>query len=195
VACGQPIDPAFASLPDRLTFRTRHGVRNGVPLLLILFGGAGFGRPRQIITELKKLKKPFQAVLITGRNERLHREVLSLTKDNPAFSAYGWVNNMHEWMAASDLVITKPGASTLVESLSCGLPILALDPLPGNERRACDWIEARHFGYWVRKISDLLPLVERLLADKEELHDLHSHALSFARPNAAIQAARAILAL
>lgn len=195
VACGQPIDPAFANLPDRLTIRARNGVKSEVPLILILFGGTGIGRPRQIIAELRKVTKPFQAVLITGRNERLRRQVESLTKDHPAFSTYGWINNMHEWMAASDMVITKPGASTLVEALSCGLPILALDPLPGNERRACDWLEVHHFGYWVRKISNLSPLVGRLLANRDELTDLHSHALAFARPHAAAHAARAILDL
>jgi processive 1,2-diacylglycerol beta-glucosyltransferase len=134
-------------------------------------------------------------VLIAGRNERLRRRLESLAHGSTNLRTCGWVNNMHEWMAAADLVITKPGASTLVESLSCRLPMLALDPLPGNERRACDWLEAHHLGHWVRKPSDLSPLLDGLLDGAEALNELRAHALAFARPSAAIHAAQAIASM
>jgi processive 1,2-diacylglycerol beta-glucosyltransferase len=195
VACGQPIDPEFAALPDRASARARNGVEGDAPLLLVLFGGSGFGRPRQIVAELKKLRRAFQAVLVAGRNERLRQRLESFADGSPDLRTCGWVNNIHEWMAAADLIITKPGASTLVESLSCGLPMLALDPLPGNERRACDWIEANHLGHWVRKASDLSPLLDGLLSRAEALNELRARALAFARPSAAIHAAQAIASL
>jgi processive 1,2-diacylglycerol beta-glucosyltransferase len=165
------------------------------PLILVLFGGSGFGRPRRVVAELKKTARPFQAVLVAGRSERLRQRLASLTKGSPDLRARGWVNNMHEWMAAADLLVTKPGASTLVESLSCGLPMLALDPLPGNERRACDWLEAHRLGHWLRNASDLPPLLDSLLDGGEALNDLRASALAFARPRAALHAARAILSV
>ncbi len=193
LTCGQPIDPAFASLPDRATARTRLEIELDVPLLLVLFGGTGVGKPRRILAEVNKLQQPLQLVFITGRNRGLQEEVQHLCQRRPRCRVFGWVDNMHEWMAAADLSISKPGGTTVVEAMTCGLPLLALDPLPGNERRACDWIEKWQVGYWVKRSEDLAPVIARLLGTPKELQRLREHALALARPRAAYEAARAIL--
>src|SRR5947208_15301869 len=102
---------------------------------------------------------------------------------------------MHEWMAAADLLVSKPGASTLMEALSCGLPLLAIGPLPGNERRACDWIEKERVGYWIKNPQTLGPSIARLLENPGELSRLRERAQAFARPRAAYDAAHAALTL
>ena len=195
LACGQPVDPVFTALPDRHRARIRLEVEHGIPLLLVLFGGAGVGSPRHVVAELKKVEQPHQAVFIAGRNRRLREEVASLCSDRPHYRALGWVDNIHEWMVVADLLVSKPGASTMIESFNCGLPLLALDPLPGNEQRACEWIEKTGVGYWVKRRADLAPLIGRLLPDREELRRLRERALALARPNAAYDAAEAIMQL
>ena len=52
LSCGTPIDPVFETLPEREAVRGRLEVDNAVPLVLILFGGAGIGNPGQIVPEL-----------------------------------------------------------------------------------------------------------------------------------------------
>jgi processive 1,2-diacylglycerol beta-glucosyltransferase len=100
---------------------------------------------------------------------------------------------MPEWMAAADLALGKPGASTLVEAINSRLPLLAFDPLPGNERRACDLIEKWEVGYWIRQPAELAATLERLLAHPAELSRLRANARALARPQAAREAAKAIL--
>ncbi|HMD99359.1 MAG TPA: glycosyltransferase [Terriglobia bacterium] len=195
---GQPLDPAFASLPPRQPTRARLGVEPGVPLLLVLFGGTGFGKPRLLVNELRKVRlaqQAWQAVFITGRNPRLEAEVRKLSAGLPRARVLGWVDNIQEWMVAADLMISKPGGATLTEGFACGLPMLAFDPLPGNEQRTCRWIEKWKAGRWIRKAADLAPTVERLLANREELDRLRQRALALARPRAAYDGAAAILKL
>ena len=50
----------------------------------------------------------------------------------PYSRVQGWVSNIHEWMAAADLLLSKPGASTVNEAINAGLPLVAFGPLPGN---------------------------------------------------------------
>jgi processive 1,2-diacylglycerol beta-glucosyltransferase len=195
VTCGQPIDPAFTHLPDRESARRRLGIDLDVPLILILFGGAGFGKPRRIMQEIKKLKQPFQVVFITGRNQRLEKEIRKRGRGLQHCCVLSWVNNMHEWMAAADLLVSKPGGSTLTEAFACGLPVLAFDPHPGNEERTCGWIEKWGAGRWVKRAHDLAPTLESILNNSEELEHMRQRALTLARPRAAHDAAQAVLKL
>lgn len=193
--CGLPIDPVFASLPDRDAIRLKLELMPGIPTLLVLFGGGGHGDPARIRSELKKVKQPLQAVFVAGRNRRLEEQLRSLRRGNPNYRVLGWVDNMHEWMVAADLLVSKPGGSTLMEAAACSLPMLAFDPLPGNEVRTCARIEKWGAGVWVKRPQDLAPTIERLLSYPEELHQLRQKALTLARPRAAQDAAAAILRL
>jgi len=193
VTTGQPIDPAFINPPDRNSACKKLGIDVEVPMILVLFGGAGIAKPRRVLKEIKILEKPYQVVFITGRNRRLEKEIRKHGRGLPHCCVLGWVNNMHEWMAAADLLVSKPGGSTLTEAFNCGLPMLAFDPHPGNEERTCAWIEKWGVGHWVKHAKDLAPTLERLLDYPEELAQLRERALSLARPRAAYHAAEEIL--
>ena len=195
VTSGQPLDPIFSRLPEREGVRARLGVNNDSPLLLVLFGGAGFGHPRLILSELGKLPQALQLVVITGRNIRMEKEARALCRGIPRSRVLGWVENMHEWMVAADLMVSKPGGATLAEGFACGLPMLAVDPLPGNEQRTCQWIEKWGSGLWIKSPAEITPVVARLLARPEELESLRARARALARPRAAYEAAAAILKL
>jgi processive 1,2-diacylglycerol beta-glucosyltransferase len=199
IACGMPMDPAFLSRPDRVTARQHLGIAPDATLVLVLFGGTGFGKPRAILNELAKVTRPFQAVLITGRNERLRREAeanaRALVDRLPSCRTLGWVDNMHEWLAAADIVLNKPSGLALLEAMACGVPFLALDPLPGNERRHCDLIERWGVGQWIRNHSELAVVVEGLLANPSELNRMGDRGRSLSQPRAAYDTAEAILTL
>jgi processive 1,2-diacylglycerol beta-glucosyltransferase len=192
--CGMPLDPGFLSRPDRDTARRSLGVAREAVLLLVLFGGSGFGRPRAILEELARVRRPFQAVLITGRNPRLEREA-ERAAANRDCRVFGWVENMPEWLAAADLVLNKPSGLALLEAMACGAPFLALDPLPGNERRHCELIERWGVGRWIRNHSELAPVVEHLLSEPGELQRMRKQGLARSQPRAAYDAAEAILEL
>jgi len=47
-----------------------------------------------------------------------------------SYSTQGFVNNMAEYMACCDCVITKAGPGTIAEALTCGLPIVLNGRIP-----------------------------------------------------------------
>jgi processive 1,2-diacylglycerol beta-glucosyltransferase len=191
--CGVPIDPSFGSVLDRGEVRARLGLELKLPIVLVLFGGGGHGDPRRIVAELERIKQPLQAVLVTGRNRQMEERVRRQCQRSPRFRVLGWVNNMHEWLAAADLLVSKPGGMTVAEAINSGVPLLALDPLPGAERRACDLVEKWQVGYWIKRAAGLAPVIERLLDNPQEIERLRASARTLARPHAAREAAEAIL--
>ena len=192
---GQPIDPGFACLPEHAATRERLGLARSTPVLLVLFGGGGFGNPARILEAVRQVEQPLQVVIVAGKNPRLEDQARKLAQGTPGISVLGWVDNMQEWMVAADLLITKPGGSTLMEAFASGLPVLVMDPLPGNEQRTCQWIERWKAGRWVQRVEDLAPLLCQLLSNREALSEMRERAKAVARPQAARDAAQAILRL
>ena len=194
--CGVLVDPAFGPSPDRRALRERLGLQQNLPVLLVNFGGSGKGKPREVVPELRNVRQPFQVVFIARRDERLRKELLSLTAGMAHAQVLAWVDNMHEWMAAVDLLVSRAGGGIVAESLNCGLPILVFDAPPGNERRICQLIEeCWHTGYWAKRPGELAARINHLLAQREELEQLRSNAARHACPDAARIAAEAILHL
>ncbi len=196
--CGLPVDPAFDSLPDRAIARARLGLDRDSILLLVLFGGTGMGNCRWLFPGLEKILPPLEVVFIAGKNRQLEQDLTRLiaaSESRSRFRAFGWVNNIHEWMAAADLLVSKPGATTVIEAINASLPLLAVNPLAGGERRIGKQIEKWGVGYSVRFPEVLAPTIERLLANPLELEGLRQNARKLARPRAAHEAAEAILKL
>ncbi len=195
LACGVPVDPVFGTLQDRLAVRRKLGMEEDIPALLVIFGGLGFGRPRRVVREIAEVGHPLQVVFITRRHQRLTEEVQRLCVRRPHTRVLGWVDNLHKWMAAADLLLSRTGSATVTEVPNSRLPILGFDPPPGLERRVCGLIERWEARYWIRKRENLSPCLERLLTHREELQRLRDNALAEARPRAAHDAANAILSL
>jgi processive 1,2-diacylglycerol beta-glucosyltransferase len=118
LTCGQPIDPAFACLPERDAARMRLGLEREGAVLLVLFRGAGFGNPSRVLREIDRLQRCLQVVVITGENARLEGRARKLCQGKTRFRVYGWVDNIQEWMAAADLLVSKPGGTTLAEAFA-----------------------------------------------------------------------------
>jgi len=194
--CGMPIDLQFSSLPERITARAHLKIDPDMPMLLVLFGGDGYDKPRhRILKGLERIQVPLQVVFIAGRNQALEHELRGLYQSNPRYTVLGWVDNMPEWMSAADLLLSKPGGGTVIEAVACGLPLLAFDPLPGGEERDCVWIEKQQVGRWIKRPEDIAPTIERLLSNPDEIQRLRENARAKGRPRAAFDAAEAILKL
>lgn len=195
VTTGQPLDPVFAALPSRTAVREKLGIKHDAVQILVTLGSQGFGRPELILKEILKVPLPLEVVMLAGRNRRVEKRLRKYCDRLPQVRVLGWVDNMHEWMLASDLMISKPGGGTLNEGFACGLPMLAFNPLPGNEERTCRWIEKWRAGIWIKRPEDLLPSLTSLLSDRGQLDSLRSRVSKLARPHSAREGAVAVMKL
>src|SRR3954454_23418557 len=96
----------------------------------------------------------------------------------------GFATNMHELMAASDLILTKPGGLTSSEALALGKPLLILNPIPGQEAANSDFLLEHGAATKVNSVEDVSYRVEALLGT-EKLSDMARAARSLGRPDAA----------
>ena len=105
----------------------------------------------------------------------------------------GFVPNMHEWMRAADLLVTKAGPSTVCEALVMGLPIVLSGALPGQERPTVDYVVQAGAGVWAPTAGRVAKAVRELLAPGSPvLAQMSARAQSLARPDAAWRAAEIV---
>jgi processive 1,2-diacylglycerol beta-glucosyltransferase len=144
IATGIPIAAKFSLKPNVKVIRKDYGLRDDLPVLLILSGGFGMGPVAEILAELDKSEKQFQMLVVTGRNDELRKKLAAQTRKHPTHFL-GFSTNMHELMAVADLIVTKPGGLTTSEALAMGKPIFILNPIPGQEAANSDfsWNTAR----------------------------------------------------
>ena len=188
---GIPIASKFSSRPDAKAVRKQYGLRDDLPVLLVLSGGFGMGPVAEILAELDKAPGQFQTLVVTGRNEELRRKLATQNRKHPTH-VLGFSTNMHELMAVADLIITKPGGLTTSEALALGKPLFILNPIPGQEAANSDFLLERGAAAKANRVEDLPYRIEQLLGSKK-LSEMGKVAKALGRPNAAQVICREVL--
>src|SRR5438874_5850666 len=188
VVTGIPIAPKFSVLPNPAAVTTNYGLRDDLPVLLVLGGGFGMGPVARILSALDKIERDFQTLVVAGRNEKLRRELACGDFRRPT-RVLGFVTNMHELMAVADLIVTKPGGLTTSEALAMGKPLFILNPIPGQEAANSDFLLERGAAAKVNRIEDLPFRLEHLLGAKK-LKEMARAARELGHPNAAREVCR-----
>ncbi len=194
---GIPIDPKFASLPSRPFLFEKFGLNPGVPVILIMAGAVGMLRGIPSICRLlDRLPLPLQVLAVTGKDRRLYRRLRRLApKMKKPLLVSGYVENVEEYMAAADLLITKAGGLTTSEALAVGLPMLIYRPIPGQEAENTRYLTEIGAALAVRNLRQLEARLIQLLSEPPLLEMLRESARAAGRPGAALTAARHILNL
>ena len=132
VVTGNPLRQGFES-PDRAAARRALGVEDG-PLVLS-FGGSLGARPlnEAMVGVLKRSAADarLQFVVGTGRGINYERTVKMLkdngiTPDGKRVRVLEYIDNMPQYMAAADLVVSRCGAMTLAELPAMGKPSILI---------------------------------------------------------------------
>lgn len=190
---GIPVRRAFAAPHDRAVLRTRLGLVDAVPVVLVTAGGAGVGA-FQATVEAVFAGPPVQVLAVAGRNESLRRRLAALpVPAGSALHAFGFVEAMDELMAAADLIVAKSGGLTTAESLALGVPMIVRDPIPGQEERNADVLLEAGAGVKACGLDSLRYKLGALLGDRDRLARMGEAARRAGRPHAAREIVVAML--
>lgn len=193
---GIPVLPVFGERKDRSELRRKLGLDDRLPAALLLAGGFGISPIERIVDGLASVGVPFQLTAVAGRNRKLLNNLRLKAKQLPfRMKAVGYTDNMDEYMKASDIVITKPGGLTTAEALACGLPVMVINPIPGQEDMNSDMLLEKGAGIKAMHPVDVPYKLEQTLADPRRLACLKRAAAKLAKPQAAERTAELIASI
>lgn len=191
---GIPVEPDFAKPVDADAVLRGHGLQPGRPTFLVVGGALGLSPATAVVRQLLSLDRDFQAVIVCGRNEEMQDDIVQLVKSRPGdFRVLGFTKEMPELMAASTMILSKPGGMTTAEALARGLPMMILDPIGGQEERNADVLLEAGAAVKCTEVTLVAHKLRRLLDDPARLERMCEAARALGRPKAASEIARITL--
>lgn len=129
----------------------------------------------------------FQLVVVCGKDKKIYDELQKVEWHHPVF-LYEFVDNMPEFLRASDILISKAGGLIVTEALASGLPIIIVDAIPGQETGNAKFVQNTQAGYWVKNPYEFLETMCHLLQHNyKELEKLHQNAKQHGKPTSALK--------
>ena len=158
---------------------------------ILFFGGGEFGLGKTttlsiLKTFLENLSDKYQLVAIAGKNEELKnkfQKLIEKTNTQNCAQVLGFSNEIPELMSISDLVVTKPGGLTSTESLASGLPIIAINPIPGQEVENAEFLEEAGVAIWLKKHDNFEERISKILSNEDELYHMKVKTKLLAKKN------------
>lgn len=193
---GLPVNPHFIdSMTTREEARKEFGFDPNLPAVMMVAGSDGMGSIFKMAKALDAQNMNAQIIVISGRNKDLQAKLKAHDWQTP-HKIFGYVSNHYEMpriMAASDLIVTKAGPSTIIEAAIAGLPMIISDRIPGQEEGNVQLVVENDAGVYLPKPEKVAEKVAEWLADgPEKLAERTANAKRIARPNAVWEIAESV---
>jgi processive 1,2-diacylglycerol beta-glucosyltransferase len=181
-ATGIPIHMKFSKKISQSEARRILGLEDKTTIF-VMSGSMGYGNVVKGIRQLDKLDMDFQIISVCGNNKRLKKKIDKLKTKKKIYS-YGFVDNVDVIMDASSCIVTKPGGLTVSESLAKGLPMILINPIPGQEDRNVEFLLNNGLAM---KTSPTFPVDEavfQLMVNEWKQQNLREMIKYIGKPNA-----------
>lgn len=190
---GIPVKPEFLKRKNLRTLRKKYNLFEK-PTLLMVAGSAGTLPSLEILRFIRKIKKDFQIIIVCGSDLKLYKKLLEYQrKDRRIRKVFGFVDFIEDLMAVSDIIISKPGGLTVSESLASGLPMVAFNPIPGQEEANVNYLQENGAALKATSLESLVYKVDNLISNRTELNRMKENVKRISRPRAALNIVREII--
>ncbi|MFA6427198.1 MAG: glycosyltransferase [Candidatus Magasanikbacteria bacterium] len=167
---GIPVYRSFYENSKKEDLRTRYHLPLKNQTILLLSGGQGLMETDTLAKKIFSYSKPVTLIAIAGKNEELRQNLLRLSAPpHINYRVIGWTHDMASYIKLSDVVISKPGGLTTTECMISGVPLIAVNPIPGQEEFNVEFIQQKNLGALAKDSESLLKLLHHFLEKKEPL--------------------------
>lgn len=193
---GIPINPKFALSQNKIAAKQSLKLNPWLPTILVMGGSQGLGPMDKVIMQLSNVRLPIQAIVVCGSNKKLRRKLRGrVFKYGSCLRIMGFTKHINKIMDACDLIITKPGGMTSSEALVKNLPMIIINPIPGQEEKNSQFLTKNHLAIRVNEIKNLQQTIEYMIRNPKKLEAMRQNTIKVARPRAALEAVKAIAEL
>lgn len=186
---GIPISKRFSENFNKEEIFKEFNLDSDKKTILFFAGGAlGLGKQKTlgILNSLASSSYDIQIIAIAGKNEKMKKsfeDIVSKYHKENTIKVLPFTDKVPELMHISNLVITKPGGLTTSESLTCGLPLIVINPIPGQEEENAEFLEKAGAAIWIKKHSNPDDIFKFIFENESILEKMSNNSKNIAKPN------------
>jgi len=180
---GIPIHPKFSKRIDKYEARRQLELDEHKNTILLMSGSMGYGNIVKYLKQIDALDVDLQMIVVCGSNKSTYNKIKRMNlKKNVLL--YGFVNNVEVLMDAADCIVTKPGGLTSSEAMAKELPMIIVNPIPGQEERNTEFLLNNGLALKVSKTFGIDEALYYLFNDPLRLKYMRESIRLVAKPNA-----------
>ncbi|GLX67421.1 diglucosyl diacylglycerol synthase [Paenibacillus glycanilyticus] len=168
---GIPLGRGFrGTLSPTFELYEKYGLRADQPVILMMPGAQGvMPDSGELCSHLLEQLPNTQIALVCGRNNVLKSSMESQMGHDKRLHVFGFVNEVHELMALSTCLVSKPGGVTLAEAIYAGLPLFLYRPVPGQEKKNALYLQSKGAASIAYDPEELAAAITGLVTNPEQL--------------------------
>ena len=186
---GIPVGEKFLNKYDKLEILNNLNFSENKKTILFFAGGEfGLGKSKtlEIFENLVKNFDDIQIIAISGKNETMKNNFIKIATENNkqhSVKILEYTDKVAEFMSISTLVITKPGGLTTTESMVSKLPMIIINPIPGQEEENAEFLENNNIAIWLKKHDDINFTLNSVLNNLNIINNMKKNIELISKPN------------
>lgn len=183
---GIPVSERFVSLPSREECRERLGIAPDKKCVLIMTGSMGYGNVESMVAKLwERTGEDACIYVMGGTNEKLKAALRKTYEKEKRVVVLDFTDRAQEYMAAADVLFTKPGGLTSTEAVAAGVPLVHTHPIPGCEERNAAFFTERGMSVSDKEEDEVIRKGLELLESKTLREQMRAAQKKYGKPEAA----------
>lgn len=188
---GIPISPNFYKNYDKENiYKSLNIAKNKKNI--IFFGGGSLGlssssNVQAILTSLlQATDESHQIIIISGKNQKLYNDfqkTINNTYHKSQIKLIDFTTELPELLPITSFVITKPGGLTITECISTNVPIILINPIPGQEKENAQYIADNKMGIWIKTNKPTSEYFQEIFNDTKLIEEIKENQKKYSHIN------------
>ena len=185
ITLGMPVRKEFCLAYDTNQYKDKLNLASKFTIMLQA-GGGGIGKNEELVKKLYYNLKDINIICVNGSNKKSFANIEKFISKTEAKNIYnlGFVNNLYDYMKASDLILTKGGGNGISEILALKKPFVIRENMIINEKINCEFLVKEGVALTANNIDGIIKLCQELKDDSSKLDGLLENISKFSKPNA-----------
>ena len=183
---GIPVDPAFRDHPSKDSARETLEIPQDCHVFLVMTGGVGCENMEGLCNELlSALPEDGHVFVLTGKNEELRDRLNQKYGHIPALHTVEFTRQVPLYMAAADVVLTKPGGLSTTETAVANVPLVHIHAIPGCETCNARFFSEHGMSLWAKNDEEAVIYAKALGYQQESADRMKALQRRYVNPSAA----------
>jgi processive 1,2-diacylglycerol beta-glucosyltransferase len=183
---GIPVAADFHTPITKAEARERLGLPQKDKILLVMTGSMGYGNTEELTAALlEKIPEHTLVYVMGGNNEKMKAALREAHGKDDRLTVLDFTREVSLYLAASDLLFSKPGGLSSTEAAVRGIPLIHTKPIPGWEEDNIEFFRTHGMSDFGETTDSIVTKALFLLANPHRCEEMVASQRAHINPFAA----------